>query len=139
MALPAIQPASLALDLPAGWVPDGPEGLRQGPLETSAKDRRTWNFDGLGGRFDLRLLDAGDQGGRQHGERLWLGGPTRVDLRGALAHWRTDWTVEALPRGPRTLRVELDPGLDLVDVTGPGVEGFRTETEAERRPRRLGS
>ncbi len=137
MALPAIQPTSLTLDLPAGWVPDGPEGSRRGPLETSSSDRQSWNFDGLGGRFDLRLLDAGGQGGHQPGERLWLGGPTRIDLRGALAHWETEWTVEALSRGPRILKVELDPGLDLVDVTGPLVEGFRTETRTEDSTTRI--
>ena len=130
LALPAIQPASLTLDLPAGWVPDGPEASRRGPVVASAPGRQSWDFDGFGGRCELRLLDAGDRSARESGGRLWLSGPTRIALRGPLAHWETDWTVEALPRGPRTLRVELDPGLDLVDVSGPGVEGFRTETGA---------
>ena len=56
--------------------------------------------------------------------RSWVSGATQIDLawydgscRG-LVNWSTDWLVELDPRNPKPLEVELDPGLELVDVEG---------------------
>jgi hypothetical protein len=37
-----------------------------------------------------------------------------------------DWTVDTAP-GPRTLNLELDPGLELIDVAGPAVASYHAE------------
>ena len=42
-----------------------------------------------------------------------------VGSPGGLANWTTDWRVELDPRNLKHLEVELDPGLELIDVQGP--------------------
>lgn len=132
LGLPATALASLALDLPAGWVPEGPEGIAQGPRPTAEEGRRTWRFDGRGGLVNLRLRPStGDERGALREPRIWVSGPTRVELNEASASWTTDWTVQLEPQGPRRLRVELDEGLEFIGVAGAGV--------VESRARRSGA
>ena len=63
----------------------------------------------------------------------WVSGSTQIDLRraadrsGGLVNWKTEWRLELDPRNPRPLRIELDPGLELIDVQGPAVRGYRSE------------
>ncbi|HMB06303.1 MAG TPA: hypothetical protein VKP69_21540, partial [Isosphaeraceae bacterium] len=129
LGLPQTEGSRLTLDLPDGWVPEGPAGVRQGPGPGPAPGRSLWTFDGRGGLTDLRLRapDAGQ--GRDAGPeaRVAIEGPTRIDLTEAAANWRTDWTVAVDPRGPHTFRFELDAGLELIDVTGPDVDEFQAE------------
>jgi hypothetical protein len=125
--LPAADVASLTLDLPDGLVPEGPEGVRQGPTPVAGGGRASWRFDGRGGKADLRLRDRAEAGVASPDLRPWVSGPTRVELAEGAARWTTEWTVAADPRGPRRLSFELDPGLELIDVTGPGVAEARAE------------
>ncbi len=55
LGMPATDMASLRLELPEGWVPEGPEGIRQGPDPGPGTGRATWRFDCKGGLIDLRL------------------------------------------------------------------------------------
>ena len=128
LGLPATDTASLRLDLPEGWVPEGPEGIRQGPEPGPGTGRATWRFDGRGGLIDLRLRarDKGRDPSRD--PRIWVSGPTRIELREASANWTTEWSVSVEPRGPRRFAFELDPGLELIDVNGPGVDEYRVES-----------
>ena len=63
----------------------------------------------------------------------WVSGSTQIDLRsaadraGGLVNWKTEWRVELDPRNPKPLRIELDPGLELIDVQGPAVRGYQSE------------
>ena len=58
--------------------------------------------------------------------KTWLSGSTQIDLRrtadraGGLVNWKTEWRLELDPRNPRPLEIELDPGLELIDVQGAG-------------------
>ena len=62
-----------------------------------------------------------------------MSGTTEIDLRrttgraGELVNWITEWRLELDPRHPRHLEAELDPGLELIDVQGPSVRGYRIE------------
>jgi hypothetical protein len=129
LGVPEIDAGTLVLDLPVGLIPDGPPGLRQGPTPGSAPDRRSWRFDGRGGLIDLQLRDENQRGERATDSSIWLSGPTRIDLVEGepSANWRTDWLVEPAPRGARRFSFELDPGLELVDVSGPAVNDFEVE------------
>lgn len=129
LGLPGAAISSLELDLPEGWTPDGPAGVRRGPERPTAAGRQTWRFEGHGGLADLRLHEP--PGASESTATVWVSGPTRIDLTeaGTRTNWRADWTVDADPRGSRRLDVELDPGLDLIDVAGPGVEAFQAEAK----------
>src|SRR5262249_30170804 len=65
------------------------------------------------------------------GSDLWVSGTAQVDLRGSLersegfVNWTTDWLLELDPRNPAALEVELDPGLELINVLGNEVRGYR--------------
>ncbi|HEV3162732.1 MAG TPA: hypothetical protein VGZ22_01730 [Isosphaeraceae bacterium] len=131
LGLPQLDIASLTLDLPGELVPEGPNGLRQGPAPGSTTARRSWRFDGPGGPIDLRLRSQGDASERIPGPRFWVGGPTLVEIDEASARWRADWSVETgdLASGSPRLVVQLDPSLELVEVTGPDVVAFQAERE----------
>ncbi|MDR3636567.1 MAG: hypothetical protein P4L84_22385 [Isosphaeraceae bacterium] len=129
LGLPGAAISALELDLPEGWTPDGPAGVRRGPEPSTMPGRQTWRIEGRGGLADLRLHGA--PGANETETPVWVSGPTRIDLgvTGARPNWRADWTVDADPRGPRRLDVELDPGLELIDVTGTGIDGFQAEAK----------
>jgi len=127
LGLPATETASFELELPVGWVPEGVEGIRQGPRDSGDAQRNTWRFDGKGGLLNLRLADRRDQGTAQIDTGAWVSGPTRIELEEASANWTTDWTVHLDPRGTRRFQVELDPGLEFLEVSGPGVEESHAE------------
>ena len=91
-----------------------------------------WEVEPEEGRIDVQIYEA------SRGETLvqsstWLTGSTQIDLRrsadrgGGLVNWKTELRVELDPRNPRPLEIELDSGLELIDVLGPAVRGYRTE------------
>ena len=127
LALPRLDASSLALDLPADLIPEGLEGIRQGPGPGSAPGRKGWRFAGPGGAIDLRLRVSTEPGASQHGPRLWAGGPTTIEVEEATARWRADWEVDPGVGGLRWLRIGLDPGLEPIEVSGPSVIAFRSE------------
>ena len=102
---------------------------RQG-REASDEDR--WEVEPEEGRIDVQIYEAA------RGETLvqpsrWLTGSTEIDLRrsadrgGGLVNWRAELRVELDPRNPGPLEIELDSGLELIDVLGPAVRGYHTE------------
>ncbi len=127
LGLPRLDAVSLILDLPNDLVPEGPPGIRQGPGPGSAPGRQSWRFDGPGGVVDLRLRSKTSGGEASPIPRVWIGGPTEITIEKALATWRADWTVDPGEGGSRRLRVELDPSLEVIEVTGPGVTGFSVD------------
>ncbi len=133
LGLPSVPISLLELDLPAGWSPDGLAGVRQGP-HPSALGRHTWRIEGPGGSADLRLLELSGEGLARQTTPIWVSGPTRIDLAESAPrpNWRADWTVDAEPRGPRRFAIELDPGLDLIELTGPSVDEYQAEVQGSR-------
>ncbi|MBV8315136.1 MAG: hypothetical protein JOZ53_09370, partial [Planctomycetaceae bacterium] len=127
LGLPATDTASLRLELPEGWVPEGPEGNRQEPDPGPGTGRATWRFDCTVGLIDLRLRARDEGRDPPRDPRIWVSGPTRIELGEASASWTTEWSVSVEPRGPRRFAFELDPGLELIDVNGPGVAESRVE------------
>ncbi len=127
LGLPTIDTARLVLELPDGWFPDGPPGIRQGPEPTADTNRKTWQFDGPGGPINVQLRDSRAGSDPRRDAQVWVSGPTRIDLLETSANWTMDWTVDAGRRPPRPFALVLDPGLELVDVTGSGVDGYQAE------------
>ena len=125
--LPRLDASTLWVDLPAGIVPSGPPGIRQGPAPSSDPARRTWRFDGPSGLMTLHARRTGDPQGPAPAPRIWVGGRTSVDVSEASARWQAQWTVDPGPDGPRRFVVALDDGLSVHDVTGPGVASFQNE------------
>ncbi|HEX8202070.1 MAG TPA: hypothetical protein VF590_16465, partial [Isosphaeraceae bacterium] len=78
LGLPRLDAAALVLDLPEGWIPEGPAGIRRGPLPGSGPDRRSWRFDGPGGATSLRLRAAPGRGEPTPAATTWVGGPIRI-------------------------------------------------------------
>ena len=102
---------------------------------------RSWRFHGRPGQADLQLTDALPAPGAtasQDSPLIWVSGPTRIDLGaannrgGQLANWVTDWSVQVDPRGALQFAAELDPGLDLVAVSGPLVKEYQSRREGSR-------
>jgi len=133
LALPDSDLASLTLDLPAGLVPEAGAGRRfvAARAASPTPGRSIWRAEGASGRLAIRLLDEVPAGAVAAAAAatppLWLSGPTRIDLNDRAANWRAEWTLEDFDGRPRRLTVDLDPGLDLVDVAGPMVASFRAE------------
>ncbi|MBX6311818.1 MAG: hypothetical protein IRY99_02690 [Isosphaeraceae bacterium] len=131
LEVPACESTTLVLDLPAGLLPEGPPGLRQGPSPGPSSERRCWRFDGPGGRVPIQIhpLPAGS------GQKapLGVGGTTRIDIGEAAATWRADWIVEPGPGTMGRLLVELDPGLTPIEVSGPGLAAYSFEAQGSDR------
>ena len=132
LALPGEDTTVLTLEIPKDWVPLIRRGRRRPPLASIDATRRVWEIEAESSRIDLQLHDPAQR------ETLirtnpWLSGSTQIDLRrtadhsGSLVNWTTDWQVDFDPRNPTALEIELDPGLELIDVQGPAVREYRTE------------
>jgi hypothetical protein len=133
LALPGNETTVLTLEVPRNWVPSCRRGIRRGPEQgREVPAENLWEVEPEEGRIDVQICEA------SRGEALvqsstWLAGSTQIDLRrsaalgGGLVNWKTDLRVELEPRNPRPLEIELDPGLELIDVLGPAVRGYRTE------------
>ncbi|MCA1686451.1 MAG: hypothetical protein LC745_10855, partial [Planctomycetia bacterium] len=130
LGLPGTGATELKLDLPEGLEPEGPTGLRRGPT-SPADGRALWVYVGPTGSDDLLLIDNDGKADPSGAQGLWVEGPTRVNVDEASATWSLDWSVSGGERASRQLIVSLDPGLDLVAVYGPGVDGFRAEPAAD--------
>jgi hypothetical protein len=133
LGLPGDETTVLNLDLPRGWVASSQHGICRGPLAAEDSARAFWEIAGEAGRFDLALHDPQHPGQSIPRSGAWVSGPTEIDLRrssgraGELVNWTTEWRVEIDPRHPGRLEAELDPGLELIDVQGPAVRGYRIE------------
>jgi hypothetical protein len=133
LMLPGEDTTVLTLEIPKDWVPLLRRGRRRPPQESADATRRVWEIEAESGRIDLQLRNPAP------GETIiktnpWLSGSTQIDLRrttnlsGAFVNWTTDWQVDFDPRNPMALEIELDPGLELIDVQGPAVRGFLDRT-----------
>ena len=133
LALPGDETTVLALEVPKDWIPSSRQGRRRGPRPGGDLNRNLWEIEAESGRIDLHLYDPDEQGESYVGTNAWLTSTTLINLRGTsdrargLANWTTDWRVELDPRNLKHMEVELDPGLELIDVQGPSVRGYRTE------------
>ncbi len=133
LGLPADATTVLVLELPRGWVASSQRGVRRGPLPAEDPSLALWEIDGESGRFDIELRDPRDLGKVGAGSGAWMSATTEVDLRrtadqaGTMINWTADCRLELDPRHPGRMVVELDPGLELIDVQGAAVQGYRTE------------
>lgn len=125
LGLPATAACRLTLDLPEGLVPEVAGTIRQGPEMGPSTDRRTWKLDGPGGLMRLRVHAAGAAG--DPGPPIWIAGSSWVDASELPARWTLHAVVDPRPGGPRRFEVELDAGLDMIDVAGAGVASYRAE------------
>ena len=80
LGLPGDESSELSLELPAGWVPVGQSGYRQGPFPTAGSDLVTWRFHGSPGRVNLQLLDSRAPQSSSGESLLWVSGPTQITL-----------------------------------------------------------
>lgn len=129
LGLPDCDSSSLVLDLPTGIVPEGSGGIRQGPAPSSDPLRATWRFEGQGGPTSLILSRSTKPQSELSAEGPSLlsplvSGNTRIEIEGLEVRWQADWTVVSARRMPTRLIVELDPGLEPLEVLGPSVLGF---------------
>ena len=112
-------------------MPVSRRGRRSGPAPAASSEFRRWEIWAEAGQIDIRVCDP-VAGEFFVGSSPWLSSATRVDLRAtaardrALVNWSADWSIELDPRNPFRLEAELDPGLELIDVKGPSVRGYRT-------------
>ena len=128
LGLPGVEACELRLDLPEGLEPEGPSGLRQGPKRVPALPGRVgWIFNGKLGVCDILLVNPDDDDDSRNETRLWVSGPTRIEVAESSAAWTLAYELSGGTLAPRLLTVSLDPGLDLLSVTGPEVEDFRSE------------
>jgi hypothetical protein len=137
LGLPGDESSELSLELPAGWVPVGPAGYRQGPLPTVGGDLVTWRFHGWPGQGNLQLLDSRAPQSSSGESLLWVSGPTQITLDSIVGrnpgsvNWETDWKVMPDRLGRLQFSAELDPGLELIDVTGPDVREYESQHQGE--------
>jgi hypothetical protein len=132
LAVPGEETTTLALEIPKSWMPSVDRGRRRGPLESADSGRNLWEIEAESGRIEVQV-DKSDGGVSPVALNPWVSGSTKIDLRratdrsGGLVNWTADWLVELDPRNPKPLEIELDPGLELIDVQGNVVRGYRSE------------
>ncbi len=131
LQLPAEETTSLTLDVPADWVPSSRAGRRHGPRPAPEANRDRWEIEAEAGRIDVHLYDPDRSGERYVAATAWISGATEVDLRRGpdrergLANWIADYRVDLDPRNLQQLEIELDPGLELIDVRGSAARRYR--------------
>ncbi|MGO9917505.1 MAG: hypothetical protein ACLQIB_22735 [Isosphaeraceae bacterium] len=135
LRLPGGETSVLSLEIPKDWEPSSRRGIRRGPLAAQDPARNLWEIDAQPGGIDLHIYDPEGSGQSSVGPIPWLTSATEVDLRGrkerarGVANWTTVWQIALDPRNSRQLTIELDPGLDLIDVSGPKVKGYRLQRQ----------
>lgn len=127
LALPGADPGALELDLPEGLEPEGPPGLRLGPLPASDAGRAVWSFVGRTGASDLRLVDPRRREESGETSRLTVEGTTRVAVGESSADWALVWSVTGAQGSGRTLVLDVDGGVTVLAASGPEVEYFRSD------------
>jgi hypothetical protein len=131
LALPGEETTMLSLLVPKDFVPSIRTGRRRGPLAAPSAEEELWEVEAESGRIELQVYDPDDGGESPAGSNLWASGATQIDLRAplerseGLVNWSTNWALELDPRNPEPLEVEIGPGLELINVVGPGVRGYR--------------
>ena len=131
LALPAEETTILSLEVPKDWIPSIRTGRRCGPLKARSADQNLWEVEAESGRIELQIYDPDGGGESSAGPNLWASGATQVDLRRRLIDPR-DWSTGP-PTGcsrsiraiPGRSRSSSSPGLELINVVGPGVRGYR--------------
>ena len=133
LRLPGNETTILTLEVPKDWVPSCRRGRRRGPSRsTSGSDQNRWEIESESSQIDVYLYQGGS-GASLVESNTWVSGSTQIDLRsaadraGSLVNWKTQWRVELDPRNPKLLRIEVDPGLELIDVQGPAVRAYQSE------------
>ncbi len=135
LRLPGGETSVLSLELPSNWEPVSRHGIRRGPRATQDSGRNRWEFDAEFGQIDLHIYDPDGSGQASLGPIPWITSATEIDLRGAkdrphgAANWTTVWQVALDPRNARPLEIELDSELDLIDISGPKVQGYRVDRQ----------
>ncbi|WP_435010135.1 hypothetical protein P12x_001364 [Tundrisphaera lichenicola] len=127
LVLPELALSTLTVELPPNLVPEGLPGAWIGPTSAPGDGTTSWKLASATGRIPLRLRDRTEDGSDTNSPRLWLEGTTQIDLDAATINWQADWKLEESPGAPPRLTIELDPGIELVDVVGPRVASFRVE------------
>ena len=136
LELPAEPTTELQIEIPAAWSARCRKGVLQGPGKSDREGFALWRVDGEREGIDLRLY-LGDSGDPLAASRPWVESTTELDLRppagpgAGLANWTTTWSVELDPNNPSTLEALLDPRLELLELAGPAVRGYR----ASRTPK----
>jgi len=133
LRLPGGETSVLSLEIPKDWEPASRRGIRHGPLAAQDSALNLWEIDAELGQIDLHIYDPGGSGQSSVGPTPWLTSATEIDLRSGKAHargvanWTTIWQIALDSRNARRLAIELDSGLDLIDVSGPKVKGYRVQ------------
>ncbi|MFO0910253.1 MAG: hypothetical protein U0794_18235 [Isosphaeraceae bacterium] len=128
LALPETEVSELTLDLPSGLEPEAQSLQRAGPLSPAKPGRSLWTFVGKGGPSELRLLNRTKPPDPSRSPSLWYRSSTRFDVGESAAVATSEFLLSAGSWSARELVIELDPGLDLIEVNGPRVEDVQTES-----------
>jgi len=133
LRLPGGETSVLSLEIPRDWEPASRRGIRRGPMAAQDSASSLWEFDAELGRIDLQIYDPGGSGQSSVGPTPWITSATEVDLRRGrdrkqgVANWSSIWQISLDPRNTTRLEIELDAGLDLIDVSGTKVKGYRVQ------------
>jgi hypothetical protein len=133
LALPGNETTVLTLELPKSWVPWCRQGRRSGPAPgAKSPQENLWEIEPESGQINVHIYEPGP-GALLVEDTPWVSGSTQIDLRrpanrdDGLVNWKAEWRLEFDSRNPATLEIDLDPALELIDVQGPAVRGYRTE------------
>ncbi len=127
IGLPSAASSRLTLDLPEGVVPEIAGSIRQGPTPGASPERRAWRLDLAPGPWRLRLRWPRSAG--EPADPVWIRGTTQIDASQVPARWSLSAEVDPGTAGPRRIGLRLAPGLELLEVSGPGVASFRKEAD----------
>jgi hypothetical protein len=139
LRLPGNETTFLALELPKEWVPICRRGTRRrANAASSTGQMRAWEIQAENGEIDVQVYEPAPEASLLEGG-IWLSEATSVDLRrsadrdAGLINWRTEWQIELDPRNPKPLEIEVDVGLELVDVQGSSVRGYQWDRSGTAR------
>ncbi|MGE3817929.1 MAG: hypothetical protein AB7I30_00695, partial [Isosphaeraceae bacterium] len=139
LGLGSAEANTLRLELPDGFEPEGPGGIRKGPEPGARPGFSVWTFLGRGSLLDLRIFRPEGQESTPDSPRLWCTSTTRIETGEASASWESDWEVSRSAASPRRFTIDLDPDLELLGVTGPAVEEVESFPAPEAPPPHVGA
>lgn len=116
--------ASWSLDLPGDCLPRVDQGIRREPREDSS-GRRLWRLDGSTGDQPLAVRIVRDQPRDASRVEFWITGREEIQVDETQVAFRATWIVDRARFAPETMTVVPSAGLQLLDVSGEEVAGFR--------------
>ena len=125
LGLPRSPVRELQVELPKSLKPEGGSTLIRGPFASQKPNHWIWVYDGESENIVLALVDTDQSDGQAGSPRFWAERTTRVNLNEGAGTLQSDWSLPEKARRPSTLRFQISPGVEILEVHGENLVDFK--------------